>query len=158
MLGLDVLSVGVIQGVEGFGNNRIREDEFAAMCDLPMDCSVADHSHTVCSGQQDRTFQEAGLFDPIYSCHIAIAVLVERCGHHKIPIAFRAGQDGSDTGPNGALSRNELSFASNQSDMTDGDARDISDRVVWSGRAIKGNAQGAASGILGQHGGTECEN
>ena len=127
------------------------------MCDLPMDGRVADHSHTVCSGQQDRTFQEAGLFDPIHSRHIAIAVLVERCGHHEIPIAFRARQDGRDTGPNGALSRNELSFAANQSGMTDGDTRDIRDRVVWSRGAFKRNAQRAAPWVLSQHSGTEGE-
>src|SRR3984957_13717612 len=158
MLRLDMFSVSVIQGVEGFGNNRIREDKFAAMCNLPMDGSVADHSHTMCSGQEDRTFQEAGLFDPIHPCHIAIAILIEYRGHHEIPIAFRAGQDGSDTGPNGSLPRHELSFTSNQSDMANGDPRDISDRVVWSRRAVKRDAQGATSRILGQQGGTEGEN
>src|SRR6185503_10718972 len=47
----DVFTIRIVEGVKGLGNYWIRKHKVPAVLNLPLDGSVANRPHTVCTGQ-----------------------------------------------------------------------------------------------------------
>jgi hypothetical protein len=98
-----VLSVRVIQEVEGLGDDGIRENELSTVLQLPLDGRVTDRAYAVRARQQDWAFEKTRFPDPVDAGHVAVAILVEGCGKDGIPVSARPGQDRGHTGTDRAL-------------------------------------------------------
>lgn len=142
MLRFDVLAIGIIHRVKCFSHHGVGEDELAPASDLPVDGGIAHHSDTVRTGEENRAFQKAGFLNPVDPGHVAVAILIECGGHHEIPVAFGARENGRDAGANGAHAVHQFAFAFDDGGVAHGYAGNIGYGVVRSRGSLEGDTGG----------------
>ena len=101
--GLHVFAVGVVQEIKRLGDDRVGEHELPAVLQLPLNRRVANRADAVRARQQNRSLEKPGFLDPVDAGHVAVAVLIERRGKHRIPVAARARKNGRDARADRAL-------------------------------------------------------
>ena len=144
-------SVDVIQpAVPGFGDHRqappvtglIRR----AVREAPRDDRVARHAHAMGVGNNDRPLEKAALFHPRGAGHLSVAVQTESPGINRIVQRIVAAwNDRGHAGADRTFADLEFSLAADQSREADFDSGDVRDRVEFSGRAVKWNAERAGA-------------
>src|SRR2546427_4950245 len=72
MDGLHVFAVCVVQRIKRLGDDRVREDEVAAVPQLPLDRRVSDRADAMGASQEDWTFKKPRFLDPIDAGHVTV--------------------------------------------------------------------------------------
>ena len=121
--------------------------------DAPGNRGIARHADTVRIRNHHRALQESALCHPMRASHFAVAIQAEEIGVDRIVERFMTARDDrGHTSPHRALAGRELSFAADQSGVTDFHSSHVSDGVEFSRRAIKRNAQvSRANRLAGRH-------
>src|SRR5439155_16800167 len=114
---LHVFAVCVVQRIKRLGDDRVREDEVAAVLELPLDRRVSHSADAMGASQEDWTFKKPGFLDPIDAGHVTVTVQVERGGEDRIPIAARSRKNGGDSGANRALAWYQLALTFDEGDV-----------------------------------------
>lgn len=144
MLALDVVE----RHVRGLGRHGIPEIARVFMLHHPGDCRVAHHAYAAGVGNQDRSFEQPALFDPVRSGHVAVAVTGEVAGEYAARTGFSKRQNRGDAGPDRSFSDHQLALAGDERFEPHLDTGDIRDRVQRSLRSVEGDAEIARARFL----------
>jgi hypothetical protein len=109
-------------------------------------------------GDHDGAVEEAGVFEPGGSGHLAVAVEREPSAEDGVVRVLPSGMDSGNAGADGAFADFELAVAGDERGVSDFYALDVGDGVIRAGRAVEGDTEIAGTGLglgEGKSAGTE---
>ncbi len=147
---VDVVQVPVV----GLGDHRVRVvlvEE--ALGNLPPDDRVPHDADAVRVRDEDRSFEEPGLVEPVGAGHLAVAVQREPAAEDRNPGGgLAARKDRGDTGSHGGRLAVGAARVADQRDHPDLHARDVRECVLRPGKSVEGDSEVARARLLGEEG------
>src|SRR5215210_958437 len=116
------------------------------MLEHPLDHGVTCDPDAVSVGDEHRTFQHTGVFEPGSARHLSVSIQGEPPAEHRRGLAAPAGEDGGDTGSHRATALLQGTVTGNEWDVSDLHSGHIGDGVEPPGCSIKRNAEISGSG------------
>ncbi len=150
MFRVHMKAVDIVQpAVPGLAHHRQRPPVLGVdieTIERPADHRIAHHADAVGIGDHHRAVHQPGFLDPGGAAHLAVAVLAEPAGKHRIRrIVAPTWQDGGHAAAHHGSAVGCIGCAGNQGVVANLDAAHIGDGVERSGRALERNPEVAGT-------------